>query len=216
MAVIFFAQTAFAQRLSIQYAGVDSFPTTVALGTTDSILVQLVNDDSIAWNGTIAFQYSVNGSAPISASNSIDSGLFFAPIVDSIAPGTTSGALKIDILIEPDHFQVGPSVVIIWPFIPNAQVDSLIAPVTVLPFAGIERQADNSPELYFANKHLVIQDLYSNLKRVRIYDLEGRLLMDNPLETSTIMPLNGLSAGTYFAEVLYGDNQRKVLQFVNQ
>lgn len=215
---LLFTQFLCAQRLSIQLTGGTTFPDSAQLGgPSGSIQVLINNTDTInGFTGDLTFLYSINGSGP-DTSSSIGAAIIF-PTESNVVIAADSGIVRtINIDYTPARFSVGPSVVIIWPIAPPAiLVDSLIGQVTILPFLGIEKMADNSPELYFANKHLVIQDLNSALNRVRIFDIEGRLLIDNQLETSTILPLNGLRKGTYFAEVLYGDNRRKVLQFVTQ
>jgi hypothetical protein len=215
---LIFTQFLSAQRLSLQLTGGIAFPDSAQIGgPTDSIQVLITNTDTInPYTGELYFWYSINGSVQDS-SNALGAAISFQK-ENSVTIGPDSGIVRtIYIDYNPARFSVGPSVVIIWPIaLPTILVDSLIGQVTIFPYLGIEKLADNSPELYWANKSLVIQDLNSKLNRVRIFDLEGRLLIDNQLETSTILPLNGLSRGTYFAEVLYSNNRRKVLQFVTQ
>lgn len=215
VAMLIFGSRADAQ-IALRVFKNTSTPATVALGDTFSFSAFIKNDSTSAFIGVVSFNYSINGTSYATTydSTGIKFDTSFTNVV--IAPGDSiSRYLRVN--VSQPQFNVGPSVVVIWPRVSagtNAfAADSLVLSFNITPPVGIEDLNESDIKLYLLNNSLVIEGMPElSLKQVRILDIRGREVVSvpNPADNTT---LPEMSSGFYIAEVTYNGNKRKTLRF---
>ena len=196
---------------------IDSFPTHVVFGDSSVHLTTgyLHNYGDSLFSDIASLRYMVNDSQ---YDGSIAGhGLYMTPSPFSIVPGDSS---PIQITISPDFhaYQViGSSGVVIWPISNSASTyDSSFYTVSVTLVASVEPVADKKLCVYIYQQQLFVKtDDQNLLKRVRISDTQGRLIVDDELTSSGGFALGQYAGGVYLVEVLLSDNSRRVFKCIN-
>ena len=192
----------------------DSISTSVALGNTFSFSASVKNDSTLAFFGRVGFNYSINGT-PYSASDNV-SGVEFDTAFAAILPGDTI-VKNIVVHVSPPKFSSGPSVVVIWPKAGSGSSayakNALVLYINVTSALELTNIEDNRIGLYVLSNSIWIEkESEIELKRVRIFDVQGKMLKEQAPPSNQI-PLPPISTGVYFAEIIYNQNKRKVISF---
>ena len=105
----------------------------------------------------------------------------------------------------------------IWPISNSASTyDSSFYTVFVTLVADVEPVPDKKLRVYINEQQLFVKtDEQNLLKRVRIFDTQGRLIVDDELTSSGAIPLGRYAGGVYWVEVLLNDNSRRVFKCIN-
>ena len=195
----------------------DSFPTHVVYGDSSVHFTTgyLHNYGDSAFSDIASLSYMVNDS--LYDGTVAGHGLYMTPSPFSIVPGDSS---NIQITISPDFhaYQViGSSGVVIWPISNSASTyDSSFYTVFVTLVADVEPVPDKKLRVYINEQQLFVKtDEQNLLKRVRIFDTQGRLIVDDELTSSGAIPLGRYAGGVYWVEVLLNDNSRRVFKCIN-
>ena len=189
-------------------------PDTVSLGTDIPFTASIQNDTGSLFAGVITFEYTIDGDTTAITVSDTSSGLEFSPLFTILNSGDSAVSSMI-LHVKGPRFQVGPSVVVIWPKANNASaLDSIVFNLFILPPTGLVTTADDKMRVFVSDKFLHIESApETELKRVRIMDISGKELLVQLLPAHPI-PLPEMYAGVYLAEITYNNNQRKVLRFV--
>jgi hypothetical protein len=191
-------------------------PTVVVMDSSFTFSVVLRNVDTAAFSGSITFGYEIlhsDSTAYGGFSSDSSTGFEYAPLFVNL-PGFGTQTVSITAHITLPAFKAGPSVVVIWPIASGAiNHNDLTFTLNVLSPAFIDgKQQVNllrqSGNLYIERRGDI------ELRQVRIFDIQGRLLLDMPDPVGSV-PLPDLQHGLYMVEVIYGNDRRKVFRFFN-
>ncbi|HLP19323.1 MAG TPA: hypothetical protein VK174_03445 [Chitinophagales bacterium] len=193
--------------------------TTIEMGDTFSFAIRIINVDTGTYSGNISLAYKiiddVDSLTYIGTTGSLDSsGLNFYDGPDNIPPGDTSYR-SIYGRVNTPKFKTGPSVVVIWPIATNNgyAINNMSFSIDIVDPLNISRLTGGNIRVYTGNGNMQIErDGEINIKRVRIYDILGRQLLDVPNPANS-MPLPGSGPGIYVAEIIYNNNQRQTFRF---
>lgn len=199
-------------HLSIQLATGSVIPPTADTGTNFSFNVWIINLDTPTYSAPIEFGYAIDTFTY--AGSSAFSGLQYDSSTVTIPVGDTA-TKTITVNINQPVFNVGPSVVVIWPLpLGGVPQDSIIISFTVtLQSSGIDEANHEKLQLCLIGNALHIEkDAGIQLRQVRIYDITGRNIAEQTNPSNNI-PLPEMNTGIYFAEITYNQNQRKIFRF---
>jgi len=135
--------------------------------------------------------------------------------------------IAVNILINiPTMFRPGPDVVVVWPMTLRPVADSIIANIE-LPGIRTEQLSNNTTGITNTQNssfsYIVSQDKIElvnlsaglNFKQVRIFSMNGQLVMHENSDNITEINLPNLPVGIYNCELLSADNNRRVIRFVH-
>ncbi len=196
---------------------IDSFPSQLIFTDTSAYYGSFTvhNFGTATFNGSFSLNYTVNNALFNSA---YDSGLYYPGTTLTIAPGASSTPQQLIIHANTAAFSnIGSSGVVIWPISVSALTyDSATTIVEVTFPANINAVSNQQLQVFINQQQLYINTDAQNLvKRVRIYDLMGQLLIEQPVSVSTIIAMNKYAAGCYLVEVILNDNSRKIFKVVD-
>ncbi|HLP51715.1 MAG TPA: T9SS type A sorting domain-containing protein [Chitinophagales bacterium] len=212
---ILHAQTAL--RIEIHSNSPDG--TTIEMGDTFSFAIRIINVDTGNYTGIVSLAYSIDDGQDSltymgSTGTSDSSGLYFFEGNTSIPSGDTI-IRSISGTVGPPRFKTGPSVVVIWPIATNNgyAINNMSFSIDIVDPLNIGRLAQGRIRVYTGNGNMQIErDEEIAIKRVRIYDILGRQLLDAPNPANSIpLPVSG--PGIYVAEIIYNNNQRQTFRF---
>lgn len=197
--------------LRIELANGPVIPSSADTGTSFSFNVKVINDSASTFQGSIGFNYSINGTTYTSADSA--SGINYTTESDTLAGGD-SVVKMITVIVKNPKFTVGPSVVVIWPVAFNADnVNTLGFNLNVTTSDGMPID-DDRLGMYINYGHLYINNPTGLLlNRVRIYDLNGRLIQEEGYPYDGV-PVSEYAAGFYIAELTYVNGKRKTFRFM--
>ncbi len=198
-------------------ATIDSFPTNAVIGDTmaysGSIFIH--NYGSAFFGDTFALQYRINGVTYIA--NDPNVGIYLLSDTANLQPG--------DSVRKPIHIHftssvflaAGSSGVVIWPISGSAATyDSSSYQFVLSGPAGLAQTTDERLHVYMDGSQLVVKlDEENLIKRVRIYDLNGKLMEERGLSSIATISLDKYASGIYFAEILFGDDSRNTFKIIN-
>ena len=197
---------------------IDSFPTQIVYGDTTqrTRIVYIHNRGNLAFNDVVTLEYTVNDTL-FSGSNITSTGLYLNTPTISIAPGDSSPQ---QLIINSDfhaYHILGPSGVVIWPISNSAYAyDYSFYKVKVRLVAAIDPVTEKRIQVFINQQQLFVKtDEQNLLKRVRIFGVDGKLIVDVDLTSSSVIPLGPIAAGCYLVEVVLNDDSRKVFKLVN-
>jgi hypothetical protein len=197
---------------------IDAFPTQIAhsdSGMQQQLIMHIYNDGDSVFNNTVSLQYKLD--TTLYSADTNGSGIYFQAQAISLGIGdSVQEALYIDYNLTP-FYEIGSSAVVIWPISNGAATfDSLSYLIQVTPVAGITPVAAQNLHVFINQGQLFINTNTPNLlNRVRIYDIEGQLLMEQRISSSTIIPMNNYASDCYLIEVILSDESRQVFKAVN-
>ena len=196
---------------------IDSFPSQIVLNDSISYYGSFVvhNYGTEAFNGSFSLNYIVNDTL---YNSTTDSGINFPSTSLTIGPDSSSVPQQLIIHGNTGAFSiVGSSGVVIWPISLSATTyDSASVVVEVTFPANLNPISSQNLQVYINQQQLVINTNAQNLlKRVRIYDIQGQLLIEQAVSSSKTIPLNKYAAGCYLAEVILNDNSQHVFKVIN-
>ena len=201
-------------KLGIQFS---NFPTHITIDSVTNVTAIITNYGDAAFNGTVSLSYSINGGTTQSSS---DTPALFS--FDTLTPfvldpgGSQSRMVQVDPTQQ--NITSGTSVVVIWPFSILANADTTTTTLQVTPAlsSGLKSLADVRTEVFINQQQLFIQTTAENyLKHVRVYDLQGRLVVDQNLSSSTALNMIKYATGCYLVELTFVDDSQKVYKVVN-
>lgn len=197
--------------LRIELANGPVIPVSSDTGTSFSFNVKVINDSASTFQGSIGFNYSINGTTYTSADSA--SGINYITENDTLAGGD-SVIKMITVNVKGPKFTVGPSVVVIWPVAFDADnTNTLSFNLNVTTSDGVPID-DDRLRMYVNYGHLYINNPTGLLlNRVRIYDLNGRLLAEKDYPYEGI-PVSNYATGVYIAELTYVNGKRKTFRFM--
>ena len=198
---------------------IDSFPTHLVLTDTATYhgYFAIHNFGIDTFNGSFSLNYTVNS---ILYSSTTDSGIYYPSTALIIPPGDSSTLQQLIINVNSTtgaFTTIGSSAVVIWPIsATGATFDSAFVAVEVTFMAGISPTVAQNLHVFINQQQLFINTNAQNLlKRVRIFDVQGQLLVEQPVSLSAVIPMNKYPAAIYFAEVTLSDDSRQVFRIVN-
>jgi hypothetical protein len=198
---------------------IDTFPQQVPLYDTSAIYrnIYIKNYGNAVFNDTVRLQYLLNDT--LHSGSLLNAGLYLKPDTAYLQPGDS--VLK-QLLIQfnlPSFEAIGSSVVVIWPIATLAPAyDSLTYRVQVLATleAGVNTVSNGNLQVFDEQQQLVINTSAGNfLRYIRVYDLQGKLIINQSIVSSTIIPMDKYATGCYLVEVTLYDNSRKVFKVIN-
>ncbi|MES2619413.1 MAG: T9SS type A sorting domain-containing protein [Bacteroidota bacterium] len=158
---------------------------------------ELANKDSIITNVTIV------GKPP------------YTNTVIKLAPLEEKSAL-FTVQILPSYFKAGPDIIIVWPIATATIVDSASAVIVIQDPLSIDEQTKAKLRIFTTTEQLIIinEGQESQLEQVRIYTTTGSVILAYKTNTPNItIPLSVLPQGSYIAEVLLQNGERRMLKF---
>jgi hypothetical protein len=181
---------------------IDSFPQQLIVGdtTTHFGYFRLHNFGTDTFNGVFTLDYTVNG---VFYNSADDSGLNFPSTPLIIAPNDSSPLQAVLVFSNTGPFSiVGSSGVVIWPISPSALTyDTAAVQTVVTPVAGITPVSDQTLKVFISQQQLFVNSNAQNfIKRVRVYDILGELLVESEASQSIIIPMNKYARGCYLAK----------------
>jgi hypothetical protein len=197
---------------------IDSFPTQITLldsGTVQNLTMHIHNYGDSLFNNTVSLEYKLNGT--LYSADTSGQGLYLLPQVDSIGVGDSIlKTLTITYNLAP-FYAIGSSAVVIWPISNGAATFDSLSYLLQVTFPA------NANTIPAENLHVFInqQQLFINtntpnlLSRVRIYDIQGQLLTDRRISSSSIIPMNDYASGCYLIEVILNDDSKQIFKLVN-
>jgi hypothetical protein len=197
---------------------IDTFVTQVAVMDTAQrqFTMHVHNYGNLAFNDTVALEYSVNGT--LYSANIMDHGLYLPIQTFSIPPfDSVPTTLKVNFNL-PAFLSIGSSAVVIWPKASGgaATYDSLFYQVQITFPAAANTIAPENLHVFVNQGQLFINTNTPNLlNRVRIYDIRGQLLVQQSISSSTTLPMNTYATGCYLVEVILNDDSKQVFRVVN-
>jgi hypothetical protein len=191
----------------------------VSQDSAKSISFNIVNYGNSQFQGVVSLLYTVNGGA-VTQSNISDTSLFqFESGILTISPNGGSAQETVQVYTTPQNINIGTSVVVIWPISQSALTyDSTTTSVQVTPVltSGLKSFADIKTDVFINQQQLFIQTTAENyLKHLRVYNLQGQLLIDQNLASSSALNMDKYSTGCYLVELTFIDNSQKVYKVVN-
>ena len=141
-----------------------------------------------------------------------------AQTTDSIGPG---GSILRSLVfnIQNPPFIIGTSGVVIWPKVVSAVnplltvtiVDTLTRNLSVTYPVGLDELTERNLKVYMNNQQLIIQNQGKYLlKSVKLYDVSGKLLLEQPISISGVVNMDQYASGVYLAEMNFEDNTRVI------
>lgn len=160
----------------------------------DSILVVVVNDDSIPFQGAISV-------AMLADSSIFPVYLSFSPTGVFLLPGDSITYVVSNYFFDPASFKEGNNIVVVWPVANVNVTDTLETEVYYVHATGIS-DVYSPAELYISpnpasNQIRIISTPEIQLEQVRIYGIDGRIIYDYKLKTNKI-DINQLHPGIYY------------------
>ena len=191
------------------------------VGDTLKIIATLTNYDTAEYNDIISFGLKINGI------ENVNQVLFPNPFYDQVVqiPPNSSTSGLFTITITPAYFDIGPDILVVWPIArdlspPYHTVDTTIyvfgTPVDTVPVDTplAFKPVDYNPHLkaYYLNDHIYLkaEDAGINLKRVSIFDLSGKEVLNQNTDGSKPVPFNMEADGIYFIKVTFNEGEMAV------
>jgi hypothetical protein len=187
---------------------------TLYYGDTLYINTYLVNHDLVDYNDNIGFGIKINDIVNVNRS------LFPNPYTNLgiTIPAGDSIPLQLSVLITPAYLEVGPDILVVWPMAGDgsAAYNNLSKQIVVLEPLGINDGGNGGPvHVFYINERVFIRNMEpeNGINRVRIYDLEGRLLTEQVPDSGSV-PFDHQQRGIYLIEVLCTDGTRRVAKLM--
>jgi len=189
---------------------------TLFLGDTLFITSFLKNYDPQPFNDTVEFSLKINGILnvnPLIFPNPFPS----QPI--NIA-GNDSLPTNLRIIITQAYFLVGPDILVVWPRANDGSPahDSIIKTIIVLDprLVGLKDETDQNLRAFYHDEKIFIQpeDPGIIFNRVRIFNLSGQVIINEPFSGSSHIPFNNQPNGIYYTEVTFNNSEKRILKVV--
>lgn len=191
---------------------------TLHVGDVLHIHSYVVNYDTAAYNNFITFGLKINGI------QNVNQVLFpnpFYDLIENIGAGDSIVA-DINITITTAYFDIGPDILVVWPIaydgsLPRFSIDSQI--VVVDKGVGInDLPGDEELRAFYANHaiYLKAKDAGISLNRVRILDLSGREILNQPTDGTQPLPYSVEPDGLYFVEVTCNGGEKRIYKIIKQ
>ena len=189
---------------------------TLGFDDTLNITAEIINYDTAVYYAPVDFGYKINGVQNVSAS------IFNASVsgqLVSIQPHD-SVPVSIKVVVTPDYFEVGPDILVVWPIaFTGGNPNNVIEQQIYIPDpSGINNIAiqDEQLSVYYAEQNIYISARKANiyLNQVRVFNLAGEEIINRSETNLETIPFSNESAGIYFIEVRFNDEQRKVFKLV--
>jgi hypothetical protein len=196
---------------------IDSFPTQITIadsGLQQPLIMHVHNYGDTVFNGTVSLEYKLG--ATLYSATTLGVGLYFQSQIDSIGRGDSVQAQLIITYNQGPLCAIGSSAVVIWP-ISNAAAtfDSLSYQIQVTGLASINKYPAENLHVFINQQQLFINTNTPNLlSRVRIYDIQGQLLLEQGISSSATIPMNSYVSGCYLVEIILNDGSRQVFKLV--
>jgi hypothetical protein len=197
---------------------IDSFPTQITQldsGMQHSLTMHIHNYGDSVFNNTVSLQYKLNGTLYSANTNGL--GIFFQSQSLSIGVGDSSQQTLVITYNLAGFYTIGSSAVVIWPISNGATTfDSLFYQLQItFPASSNTIPAENL-HVFINQQQLFINTNTPNLlNRVRIYGIQGQLLMERRISESTAIPIDNFPSGCYLVEIVLNDDSRQVFKVVN-
>ncbi|MFM7014859.1 MAG: T9SS type A sorting domain-containing protein [Bacteroidota bacterium] len=189
-----------AQNVSLRVDSIYGIPDTVHPGQILSYSVILKNNGFIPYQGPLQLAMD-NGQGQIAY-------LYFSASPVVILPGATHVITNTTVTIDSSFFRPGNNVVVVWPY--TSQLIQY-TPHTFTTFVATNLQGINEPSLAEtvqlypnpANTFFQIDHAIIGIERVRIFDLKGRVLLNEKYEHENNIRINleGWRTGLYSVEI---------------
>ena len=207
-------------RLDSVIIGISS--TTINRDSSYTLFLTIANDSATGFNGVINIGGSINNQDVTDTSNTAPFYYANHATLDTIPP---LSHITRPVILNTHNlsYVIGTSGVVIWPIavstLQQLRVtisDSLSETFTVLNPASIDEITDRKLKVYMNGQQLIIENggQYA-LKGVQLYDVEGRLVQEQPVSRSGAVDMSRCASGVYFATVTFADETRAVVKVVN-
>lgn len=183
---------------------------TLFLGDTLFIHTYLKNNDTNAYTDTVAFKLKINGIL------NINQNIFPNPLNNQgiNLPAGDSLSITLIAVITPAYYLIGPDILVVWPVANTGGLahDSIIKQIIVVENTGLNDGPDARLRIFCTQNQLNIESTDDNLglNHVRIFDVQGRELVNREIAGSTSIPFRDYPTGLYLIEVTGPNNQRQV------
>jgi hypothetical protein len=200
-------------RLGLYYTSASS--TTPNLNTQLSVFTQLKNlSTTDTFSGVVNFSLANKDS--IITNLSVVGYPSFTGTSITLAPLEQRSAL-FTLQLLPSYFKIGPDIIIVWPVVSVAVIDSARAPIDIQAAVGVDDIADDSMQVFVANEHLFIRNsgIDQRLQQVQIIDIEGREIISRSAELKEhSLYLGDLPKGIYLIRIQIGEGLFRRIKFV--
>ena len=207
--------------LRLDSNSLSGLPSVVNMNSSYSLFVRIYNDSLTPFVGIITMQGRINDSlVTASVDTSFSNVLVYAnaQTTDSIGPG---GSILRSLVfnIQNPPFIIGTSGVVIWPKVVSVVnplltvtiVDTLTRNLSVTYPVGLDELTERNLKVYMNNQQLIIQNQGKYLlKSVKLYDVSGKLLLEQPISISGVVNMDQYASGVYLAEMNFEDNTRVI------
>jgi len=175
---------------------------TFQFGDTLFITTSIINYDTAAYYDLVDLGLIINGvenaNRNIVITNPLSDQLLSLPPGDSIS-------LKIELIITPSYYEVGPDIFVVWPICINGSPphDSLTKQIYVLDPTGISSLQAKPTRVFYYDQAIIIEDIGDDnaFKRVRIFNSVGQVLINSPWKQNGSIPFANYADGIYFLEL---------------
>lgn len=186
------------------------------LGQNDTLIVStsLINLSNQAYNNTITFGFSINGT------QNVNQHIFSNPLqgqIVHIQPGD-SIPLQFKIVLESQYFRAGPDIFVVWPIIPgnNTLPDTLNTSITIFDPGpdAINEPAEKVLKVYCSKQSVFIRNYNPQMgtANIKIYNTSGTAIYTGCIQDNIEIPLNDKSTAMYVVEIIAGDGKRNLFK----
>ena len=207
--------SASAQQANLSITGIFNLPDTVYEGTPYNTISVEVQNQSVfnSFTGTL-FILIRQDTLGAFITDTLISGQGV-----TILPGDSAVLTTTNYFFTPNAFKAGGNTVVVWPSAnQTVTVDSLQEYFVFIPFNSVAwHQPDNHELFLMPNPAAGFLVLETRLKpeRVRIFNLEGRLVYDQPFLFKRLN-LDGILPGGYVLEARLANGKRIFRKFIRQ
>ncbi|MFN8287264.1 MAG: T9SS type A sorting domain-containing protein [Chitinophagales bacterium] len=200
-------------RITSDSTSSSPLPDSLNLGSDYSFKIRIYNDTLFDFMDGLTLGYKVdttNFSTPV-----LTGGLEYPLTITDTIHAFSYITVNMIAHVDGPAFKTGPSVVVIWPINSHNDIyylDPYIDSFTVFEANAVVDLEGSFIRLHYTKGALLLQSPEIDLKQVRIFDLQGRLIVEQK-DPGSQVPLPPLQQGIYLAELLY-NNQRKAVRFL--
>jgi hypothetical protein len=179
-------------------------PFRVNYGDTLTYNLEIINNDSVAFSGNVFVGFKGSNNLTY---DSISLGIL------QIAPnGFEQRSISID--VQPQYFKTGPEVVVVWPIFDGKNGNEVADFIYVKSLLnGVEDELNPTKDYFIYQDVLSCSQCSLAFKRVRIFDLNGRVVFNQAFPTIPFeLPVS--NAGLYLMQLEALDGSTSIIKWL--
>lgn len=195
-------------------------PATVSADTvhhsdTITLATSLLNVGNAAYNGSLSFGFAINNTRNISEA------IFIAPYKGQMVniPAGDSLPLLFRIVVQPQYFQSGPDIFVVWPITDNNYTpDSVAVNIVVIDEVNdiSTTPGDENFRVYCNDNQLKIAGNGDEppIDNLAIYSTTGQLMYSNVVGSNLSVSLSPFPAGIYLVKVSFANGKKRMFKVI--